>query len=100
MSRHRSQYRHVAGGLSRAITPSLTVTSANLEYLHVLRQFDEELFIALQVVNIGGVATREGGHRLNGFPVEIVMNSVSSGRSSRNVWTPIAFSINGLMPTS
>ena len=31
---------------------------------------------------------------------EIVMNSDSVSRSSRNVWTPSAFSISGLIPTS
>src|SRR5215207_2106015 len=31
---------------------------------------------------------------------EIVMNSVSFSRSSRNVWTPSALSISGLMPAS
>ena len=59
----------MAGELSRAIAADLTVTRANLEYLHVLWQLDKKLFIALQVVNVGGVAIREGGHRLDAFPV-------------------------------
>ena len=59
----------MAGELSRAIAADLTVTRANLEYLHVLWQLDKKLFIALQVVNVGGVAIREGGHCLDAFPV-------------------------------
>jgi len=35
------QNRHMAGELSRAIAADLTVTRANLEYLHVLWQLDK-----------------------------------------------------------
>jgi hypothetical protein len=49
-------------------------------------------------MDAGRIAASEARHHFYTLQQEIVMNSASSSRSLRKLWTPIAFSISGLIP--
>src|SRR5262245_23314519 len=77
-----------------------TMALEKAQDLHLLREFDHEFLIPFEMTNLSWIAAGEFAHGFDAVPVEIVTNSVSFSRSSRNVWTPSAFLLSGLIPAS
>ncbi len=88
-------------GLAPGVAPGVAVAWRISRICTDFGSVDQEFRIARQVVDAGGVAAGEAGHRLDALPIGDGHELGSRRRGPRaGAWTPSAFSISGFTPTS